>query len=255
MIGVILIKKAEIKINEYIEKQLKIFKLIDIREQYQEQIQIAIAEELSYRDFLFNLLELEELGKKNRRIERLVKEAHFENIKTLDEFDFEFHKNLNKQTIKDFFTLSFLERKENIIIIGPPGVGKTHIATAIGLKACELNQKVRYAVASELIDELFEAYKTDSFKEKFNKLSKIDLLIIDELGYFKMDKEKESIFFQLIRQRYENSSLIITTNLPLGKWDEIFTSKLAATAVLDRLVHHSHIVSITGDSYRVKGAK
>jgi DNA replication protein DnaC len=239
----------------YIDKMLKNFRLLDIQKHYQDQIQLAIEKDLSYRDFLVNLLRIEEAGKKERLKERNIKAAHFENIKTLENFDFNFHKNLNKQKIKDLATLSFLEKKENIIFIGPPGVGKSHIATSIGIKACEIGKKVLYVTASELIDELFEAYKNGTFKIKFKKLSKIDLLIIDELGYFKMDKEKESIFFQLIRHRYEKSSLIITTNLPLGKWDEIFTSKLAATAVLDRLVHHSHIISITGDSYRVKGVK
>lgn len=246
-------QNATNNIDCYIKTKLKEFKLVDMRKHYEEQIQIAINQELSYRDFLLNLLKLEAEGKKMRRIEKYVKQAHFENIMTIDNFDFEFQKDLNKQLIKDFSTLSFLERNENILLIGPAGVGKTHIATAIGIKACENGYKVKYATAFELMNELFESYKEDRFKEEFNKINKVKLLIIDELGVFKMNKEKESIFFQLIRQRYEKSSLIITTSLPLGNWDEIFNSKIAATAVLDRLVHHSHVVSISGDSYRVKG--
>lgn len=237
----------------YIEQMLKNFKLLDIKEHYQGQIQLAIEKGLSYREFLMNLLSIEELGKRQRLKERNIKAAHFENIKTLDNFDFSFQKNLNKQKIIDLATLSFIEKKENIIFIGPPGVGKSHIATSIGVKACEAGKKVLYVTASELIDDLFRAYENGTLKIKFKRLSKVDLLIIDELGHFKMDKEKESIFFQLIRQRYEKNSLIITTNLPLGQWDAIFTSRLAATAVLDRLVHHAHVISITGDSYRVKG--
>jgi len=239
--------------NEQMESLLKKFKLLDIREQYEEQIQIAIEKNLGYREFLFNLLIVEELGKRERLKEKNIKAAHFEGIKTLDSFNFPYQPNINEQKIRDLETLNFLVKKENILFIGPPGVGKSHIATALGVKACEQGYKVLYVTAVELMDSLFKAYNEGFLKQKFKKLCKVDLLIIDELGHFKMDKEKESIFFQLIRQKYEKNSLIITTNLPLGKWDEIFTSKLAATAVLDRLLHHSHTISITGDSYRVKG--
>lgn len=239
--------------NKYIEKMLKRFKLLDIKESYEQQIQLAIEKKLSYREFLINLLLIEEQGKKERLKERNIKAAKFEGIKTLEEFNFSFQKSININKIKDLETLNFLEKKENIILIGPPGVGKSHIATALGVKACEHGKKVMFTPAVNLIEELNNAYLEKTLKQKFKKLSRIDLLIIDELGHLKLNKEKESIFFQLIRQRYEKSSLIITTNLPLGSWDEIFTSKLAATAILDRLVHHCHIISIPGDSYRVKG--
>jgi DNA replication protein DnaC len=138
------------------------------------------------------------------------------------------------------------------VFIGPPGVGKSHLSTAIGMRACEQRKTVLFKNAIELVDNLFEAYAEGTLKAMFRKLSTIDLLIIDDLGYLKMNKEKESIFFQLIRQRYEKSSLIITTNLPFNRWDEVFTSEVAATAVLDRLLHHCHVISITGNSYRVK---
>jgi DNA replication protein DnaC len=120
------------------------------------------------------------------------------------------------------------------------------------MRACEQRKTVLFKNAIELVDNLFEAYAEGTLKAMFRKLSTIDLLIIDDLGYLKMNKEKESIFFQLIRQRYEKSSLIITTNLPFNRWDEVFTSEVAATAVLDRLLHHCHVISITGNSYRVK---
>ena len=143
----------------------------------------------------------------------------------------------------------------NIIIIGPPGVGKTMIATGIGINACKAGKTVMFINAKELMDKLSDALKKDTLRQTLKALNKVQLLIIDELSYLKMDKEKESIFFQVIRQRYEKSSLIITTNLPLGRWDEVFTGQLAATAILDRLVHHCHVLSITGDSFRVKGEK
>ncbi|NLM45077.1 MAG: ATP-binding protein [Clostridiales bacterium] len=129
------------------------------------------------------------------------------------------------------------------------------IATGIGINACKAGKTVMFINAKELMDKLSDALKKDTLRQTLKALNKVQLLIIDELSYLKMDKEKESIFFQLIRQRYEKSSLIITTNLPLGRWDEVFTGQLAATAILDRLVHHCHVLSITGDSFRVKGEK
>lgn len=241
------------KNNSTIEEMLRSLKLLDMIDNIEDQIKIATDDKLSHREFLVNLLNIEILGKKERRKNRNIKAAKFEKIVTLEEFNFDFQKSININQIKELATLEFMEQNENIILIGPNGVGKSHIASAIGLKACEEGKKVLFAPAIQLIDDLEIAYTENRLKEMFKKLSKIDLLIIDEFSHFRMNKEKESIFFQLIRQRYEKSSLIITTNIPLGSWNQIFTSKLAATAVLDRLVHHSHIISIPGDSYRVKG--
>ncbi|MGF7186462.1 DNA replication protein DnaC [Desulfitispora alkaliphila] len=238
--------------NNTVEDILKSFRLLDIYENLEEQIKIAVDNNLSHREFLENLLHIEHQGKKERRKERNIKAAKFEKIATLEEFDFSFQKSINMAQIKELATLNFLEKNENIILIGPNGVGKSHISQSIGLRACEEGKKVLFTPAIELIERLETAYEEGKLKEFFKKLSRIDLLIIDEFSHFKMNKEKESIFFQLIRQRYEKSSLIITTNIPLGSWDHIFTSKLAATAVLDRLVHHCHVISIPGDSYRVK---
>ena len=151
--------------------------------------------------------------------------------------------------------LDFIESGENVIIIGPPGVGKSMIATGIGLNAVSAGYKVLFVNAKDLVDRLYEKMQEGKLREMLEELSKVPLLIIDELSYVKMDRERESLFFQVIRQRYEKNSLIITTNLPMGRWDELFTGRLAATAILDRLVHHCHILSITGDSYRVKGPK
>ena len=167
--------------------------------------------------------------------------------------NFSFPNKINEAKIRDLETLSFIDNKENIILIGPPGVGKSHIGIALGVLACQAGFKVLFTTAQEFMDNLYKSYLHGTLENKFKAINKIDLLIIDELGHFQMDKEKESMFFQIVRQRYEKGSLIITTNIPLGNWDKIFTSKLSATAILDRLIHHCHLISITGDSYRVKG--
>lgn len=241
--------------DKYIHEQLKLFKLVDMRERYQEIINEAIDEKLGYKDFLIRLIQVEEEGKRKRLEERLILKAGFDFIKTLDDIEYSFNDSINYQKIKELGTLSFLEKNENIIIIGPPGVGKSMIATGIGINACKAGKTVLFINAKELMDKLSDSLAKNTLKQTLKSLSKIELLIIDELSYLKMDKEKESIFFQVIRQRYEKSSLIITTNLPMSRWDEVFTGQLAATAILDRLVHHCHIISITGDSFRVKGEK
>lgn len=245
--------------DKYIKSVLKTFKLVDISLRYKELVEAAIEKNMGYKEFLMSLLMAEQEGKQKRRAQRNVKSANFEKISTLEEYDFSFHKYQNMQKIKELATLKFMEQKENIIFIGKTGVGKSHIATGIGLKACEAGKKVLFVNALDLINNLSKSASEGTLKESLHRLSRIDLMIIDELGYLKMDREKESIFFQLVRSRYEKKSIVITTNLKLREWDEVFTSQLAATAILDRLVHHCHIVQMgiedDADSYRIKGMR
>lgn len=241
--------------KSYADEMMKRFKLVDMREHYSDIIAEAKAAGLDYMDFLIRLLSIEEEGKNARRQERLLEQAHFDTCAALVDIDYGFNPSLDKDKIEELGRLHFLKRRENIIIIGPPGVGKSRIATGIGINACHAGKKVLFVNAKELVDTLYADMISGRLGNTLSRLQKIDLLIIDELSYIKMDRERESLFFQIIRQRYEKSSLIITTNLPMGRWDELFTGQLAATAILDRLLHHCHILSITGDSYRVKGSK
>ena len=240
---------------EYIEAMMKQFKLVDMREQYRDLILEAESSSMDYESFLIRLLSVEEDGKRSRRTEKLQKEACFESEKRLEDIDYDFNRTLDRDKIAELGRLDFIDASENVIIIGPPGVGKSMIATGIGMNAVSAGYKVLFVNAKDLVDRLYEKMQDGTLRETLEALSKIPLLIVDELSYVKMDRERESLFFQVIRQRYEKNSLIITTNLPMGRWDELFTGKLAATAILDRLVHHCHILSITGDSYRVKGSK
>lgn len=240
---------------EYIEAMMKQFKLVDMREQFRDLILEAESTSMGYESFLVRLIAIEEEGKRDRRTEKLRKEACFESEKRLEDIDYSFNQSLDRDKITELGKLDFIDAGENVIIIGPPGVGKSMIATGIGMKAVSAGYKVLFVNAKDLVDRLYENMQEGTLREMLDKLNKVPLLIVDELSYVKMDRERESLFFQVIRQRYEKSSLIITTNLPMGRWDELFTGKLAATAILDRLVHHCHILSITGDSYRVKGSK
>ena len=240
---------------EYLIGKMKQFKLVDMRENLPDLLAEAKDSSMDYMEFLLLLFRTEENGKLQRRHERLIEEAGFDAVKELEDIDYSFNPSLDQSRITSLGKLGFLDARENVIIIGPPGVGKSMIATGIGRKACVAGEKVLFANAKEFVDRLYTDMVSGNLMATLTELDKYRLLIIDELSYLKMDRERESLFFQVIRRRYEKSSLIITTNLPIGRWDELFTGQLAATAILDRLLHHSHVISITGDSYRVKGEK
>ncbi len=235
-----------------IPAMMKRFKLVDMRDQYPQLIEEARQSSMDYEEFLKRLLEIEAAGKLERRQMRLKDKANFETLHYLEDIDYSFNSSIDKSKIDELSTLAFIDACENVLIIGPPGVGKSMIATGLGIKACDAGKKVLFVNAKELLDRLCEAAENGALKEALDNLDKIHLLIIDELSYIKMDKERESLFFQVIRRRYEKNPLIITTNLPVGRWDELFTGKLAATAILDRVLHHCHVLSITGESYRIK---
>ncbi|WP_336433329.1 IS21-like element helper ATPase IstB [Dubosiella newyorkensis] len=185
-------------------------------------------------------------------INSMVKVAGFPHRRELKDFDFSFQPSINKEQIMDFSTLRFLENKENIVFLGNSGVGKTHMAVSLGIEAAKKRNSTYFIKCHDLIQQLRKANEENRLENRLKNYSRYKLLIIDEIGYLPITKEESKLFFQLIDKRYEQKSTILTTNIGFGEWDEIFQDPVMANAILDRILHHAHVVSITGKSYRMK---
>lgn len=208
----------------------------------------------SYADFLEDVLRAERDARHIRSREMLTRMAGFPALKTLDAYDFAFATGAPRQQIQELASLGFVERAENIVMLGPSGTGKTHLAIAFGLLAAHKGWKVRFTSASDLIIMLEAAHRQGRFKEVMHRIvAAPKLLIIDEIGYLPFGREQASLFFQVVARRYEKGSLILTSNLAFGSWDDAFASDAVLTAaMLDRILHHATVVQIAGESYRLK---
>ena len=212
-------------------------------------------ENINFLEGLNLLLEKEIEYREKHKSENNIKISHFPFQKTLDDFDFDYQPTINKKLIYDLATLRFIEESKNIIFVGTSGVGKTHLATSIGIEAAKKRHSVYFISCHDLINNLITAYNENRAEQRIRHYLKYKLLIIDEIGYLPIDKVGSSLFFQLIPKRYENKSTIITTNQSFDKWSEVFGDATVANAILDRLVHHSEIINIKGESYRLKELK
>jgi len=204
--------------------------------------------------YLIDILSLEVEKRKNRRIKRLIKKASFPNVKTLNDYNFEpitFPDSIDKT---DLLTLDFIAKKENVLMLGTVGTGKTHLATALGLKACNKDKKVKFYRAVDLTNELLEKHQKGQVGTLIKEIAKVDLLILDELGYIPFSKKAAELLFSVISNCYEKQSMIVTSNLQLGRWNEVFGDDRLTTALIDRVVHHAHILAFTGKSYRFQQA-
>ncbi len=235
-----------------LRQHLKRLSLHTISEIFEQEAQKASKIKMTYTAYLAKLVEEEILAKTDRSINAKISKAKFPQIKTLEGFDFSFQPSISEVQIKELAGLSFMDRAENILLMGPPGVGKTHLAIALGVKACQARKRVFFTCAVSLLDQLVASTVDRSLGTKLDVLSRLDLLIIDELGYMPIDKPRANLFFQLISRRYEKGSIILTTNKSFDEWAEVFGDEVIASAILDRLLHHSHIIPINGPSYRTK---
>ena len=229
-----------------------------LRDSYRPYAKIAdqcSKEKSSYSQFLFKLAELESIHRKQKSLERLIKNAKFENKKTIDTFEFEEITSLNKKSVLELIGCEYIVDKRNIIILGNSGVGKTHIATSLGMEACKQGFSTRFISVVSLVNEMIESRTEKQLLSFMKKMRKIKLLIIDELGYVPFSKTGAELLFDLISQRYEVSSTIITSNLPFAEWTDTFGSEKLTGALLDRLTHHVQILEMNGESYRLKQSK
>ena len=223
-----------------------------IKDNLDEHIGRINNKELDYIESLHELTNLEIQAREDRATHACIRVENFPYRKELKDFDFSFNPKINKEKILDFKHLRFIENKENILFLGVPGVGKTHLATSIGIEAAK-NRKITYFInCHDLILQLKRAKLENRLETRLKFFSKYKVLIIDEVGYLPIDKEGANLLFQLINKRYENSSTIITTNKPFSEWGEVFGDSVLASAILDRLLHHSHVINIVGSSYRLK---
>jgi len=223
-----------------------IIKTLDIRNEE------ALKSNLSYMEFFELLINDEVLNRQNNSNIKRTNKARFPQHKTLEEYNFNYQPNINKRFIYNLATCEFVRKKENVAFIGPPGTGKTHLAISIGLKAVAQGYKVLFTTVNEMLEELYISRADNSFHQKLRYYTTPDLLILDELGLKKLNQNSVDDFYEIISRRYENGSIIITSNKVFEEWARIFYDPVLATAILDRFIHHCHFVVIKGESYRMK---
>ena len=236
-------------------KQLQGLKLSGMAKSIEARNKYAIENNLSYLDFISLLLEDEYSNRASNSYIKRLRQSKLDPSKGLEAFDFSFQPKLNKKKLLDLQGLRFITEKENIIFMGNPGVGKTHLANALGLEALKKGYKVKMLCMSDMLSMLTASRGDGTYNRVLKELVSIDLLIIDEIGFKKVPQDAVDEFFEIVKRRHENGSIIITTNRSFEDWANVFGDQVLASAIIDRLVHHCHIIKIIGPSYRMKGMK
>lgn len=231
---------------------LEKLKLMQMQEHLEEVSNFVSQNKLSFSDGLLKLCNYEIDHKTEVASKSMIKAAAFPFVKTVEDYDFDFQPCVNKQDILELTTLRFMENSENIVFLGTSGVGKTHLATSIGIVAASKRYSTYFIKCHDLLQQLKRAKMENRLENKLKYINRYKLLVVDELGYLPIDKEDSNLFFQLIDMRYEKKSTILTTNINFNDWDTIFNDAIVANAILDRVLHHSKVITINGRSYRVK---
>lgn len=248
-------KKTETKSTVLLTHHLKSLRMPTMLSECEKVAARCATDNVDHLGFLLQLCELELLERERKAAARRLKAARFPSPKTMDSFDFGAQPSVNKVQVSELLRCEYIDRKETVLLIGNPGTGKTHLATALGMEACARGKKVRFWRVTELITTLMEAREERQLTRLRGRLSKLDLLILDELGYVPASKVGSELLFDIISTAYERTSIIVTTNLPFENWTEVLGSERLTGAVLDRLTHRCHIIEMSGESYRLKDAK
>ncbi|MET7296757.1 IS21-like element helper ATPase IstB [Streptomyces griseoloalbus] len=206
-----------------------------------------------HEEYLAACLQREVAARDSHGAEGRIRAARFPSRKSLEDFDFDHQRSVKREVIAHLGTLDFVAGKENVIFLGPPGTGKTHLATGLGIRACQAGHRVAFGTAAQWVTRLAEAHQVGRLSDELTRLGRIPLIVVDEVGYIPFEPEAANLFFQFISGRYERASVIVTSNKPFGRWGEVFGDDTVAAAMIDRLVHHAEVISLKGDSYRMRG--